>query len=127
MKSCLKLSPPSSPPSRDDPAYARCPPPASRPPYKRKAVSFCREGEEQVFIADDWDRTPAEVTQKLSYQDVLELKQLQLSLPRASQPPDPLARPHTQVEYLRRVPIGLMPLLPETTGSPVTTPPSEPS
>ncbi|KZT25168.1 hypothetical protein NEOLEDRAFT_1065808, partial [Neolentinus lepideus HHB14362 ss-1] len=124
MKSCLKYSPPASPPSACPPT----PSPSARPSYKRKAVSFRNEGEVQVFVADEWDRTPAEVTQKLSYQDVLELKQLQLSLPRAPQPPDPLnPRPHTQVEYLRRVPIGLMPLLPESASSPTADPsPSSP-
>ncbi|EPQ56688.1 hypothetical protein GLOTRDRAFT_121058 [Gloeophyllum trabeum ATCC 11539] len=132
MKSCLKHSPPSSPLSRDggdaashsDPCSPR--PTPSRPSYKRKSVSFCDQGQEEVFIADEWDRTPAEVTQKLSYQDVLELKQLQLSLPHAPQPPDPFSpRPHTHVEYLRRVPIRLMPLLPETESSPARTPPAE--
>ena len=37
----------------------------------RKTVSFCGGDElEEVFFADEWDRTPAAVTPKLSYQCV---------------------------------------------------------
>ena len=32
----------------------------------RKSVSFCQD--EEYFEADDWDRTPAPVAPKLSYQ-----------------------------------------------------------
>ncbi|TEB20029.1 hypothetical protein FA13DRAFT_1592310, partial [Coprinellus micaceus] len=46
---------------------------------------------ETVFVADEWDRTPTEPARKLSYQDLLELKEIQRSLPRANQPPDHLA------------------------------------
>ncbi|CAL1715314.1 unnamed protein product [Somion occarium] len=64
------------------------PGPDTRPSI-RKAVSFCSEDEglEEVFEADDWDRSPIPMTPRLSYQDILELKQLQLNLPRA--PPSP--------------------------------------
>ncbi|OBZ73575.1 hypothetical protein A0H81_05998 [Grifola frondosa] len=54
----------------------------------RAAWSWCAEdgiilrGDEleEVFVADEWDRTPAPATPKLSYQDILELKQLRISL-----------------------------------------------
>ncbi|CAE6475403.1 unnamed protein product [Rhizoctonia solani] len=35
----------------------------------------------QVFFADDWDRSAVKSVSKLSYSDVLELKQLSLELP----------------------------------------------
>ena len=35
-------------------------------PALRKCVSFCQD--EEYFEADDWDRTPAPVAPKLSYQ-----------------------------------------------------------
>lgn len=39
------------------------------PPRMHKTVSFCAEEVlEEVFIADEWDRSPAPVTPKLSYQ-----------------------------------------------------------
>ncbi|EEB96746.1 hypothetical protein MPER_04069 [Moniliophthora perniciosa FA553] len=44
---------------------------------------------EEIFIADDWDRTPMEPAQPLSYKDILELKAIQRTLPRAQQLPDP--------------------------------------
>ncbi|KAF8622500.1 hypothetical protein AX15_006947 [Amanita polypyramis BW_CC] len=114
MKGCLKqLSPMPSP--QPDCACAR------------KCVAFEADGREQVFFADEWDRTPTEPTRKLSYQDLIELKEIQRSLPLANQPPDPiLGRPGRQ--YLSTVPIGLLPLLPQAdaTGnipnSPQTTP-----
>ncbi|KAG8748393.1 hypothetical protein FRC10_005940 [Ceratobasidium sp. 414] len=47
----------------------------------RKAVTFSATNS-QVFFADEWDRSAVEVVSKLSYSDVLELKQLSLdSLP----------------------------------------------
>ena len=46
-----------------------------------KTVTFSATNS-QVFFADDWDRSAVEVVSKLSYSDVLELKQLSLdSLP----------------------------------------------
>ncbi|KAE9398498.1 hypothetical protein BT96DRAFT_788300, partial [Gymnopus androsaceus JB14] len=56
----------------------------------RKHVCFCPEedGLEEVFYADIWDRTPAEPARQLSYQDILELKAIQKTLPRAQQLPD---------------------------------------
>ncbi|KAG8697546.1 hypothetical protein FRC09_007784 [Ceratobasidium sp. 395] len=51
------------------------------PSSVRKAVTFSATNS-QVFFADDWDRSAVEVVSKLSYSDVLELKQLSLdSLP----------------------------------------------
>lgn len=98
MKGCLRLS---SLPSRP---HLGC--------DKRKCVAFCPEGSEEVHLADEWDRTPA-AAQKLSYEDLLELKEIQNSLPFAPQTPDPLC-PHRYTEYLTKVPLGLVPLVPET-------------
>ncbi|QRV88914.1 hypothetical protein RhiJN_16932 [Ceratobasidium sp. AG-Ba] len=51
------------------------------PSSARKSVTFSATNS-QVFFADDWDRSAVEVVSKLSYSDVLELKQLSLdSLP----------------------------------------------
>ncbi|KJA18066.1 hypothetical protein HYPSUDRAFT_98066, partial [Hypholoma sublateritium FD-334 SS-4] len=77
----------------------------------RKCVAFGAEGSEEVHTADEWDRTPTEPARKLTYQDLLELKEIQRSLPRANQPCDLLSgRPSRH--YLSAVPIGLLPLLP---------------
>ncbi|TBU41010.1 hypothetical protein BD309DRAFT_869119 [Dichomitus squalens] len=99
LKSCLKLTPPITPdlsaaPSpctsgRTSPSLAsdidsRC------SSAGRKTVSFCGGNElEEIFFADEWDRTPAAVTPKLSYQDILELKQLRINLPYSPPPPPP--------------------------------------
>ncbi|KAI0077740.1 hypothetical protein K474DRAFT_1047976 [Panus rudis PR-1116 ss-1] len=94
MKSCLKQTPPVTPTlsTSGTPEMSRCASPDMRPPSIRKSVSFCREEEglEEVFEADDWDRSPTPMTPRLSYQDILELKQLRLTLPRA--PPSPSYR-----------------------------------
>ncbi|KAG8729986.1 hypothetical protein FRC11_007589 [Ceratobasidium sp. 423] len=70
-----------------------------------KSVTFSATNS-QVFFADDWDRSAVEVVSKLSYSDVLELKQLSLeSLPRdrhASMGLSPL---------LSHVPLTLCPLV----------------
>ncbi|KAM6496665.1 hypothetical protein JOM56_007138 [Amanita muscaria] len=101
MKGCLKL--PSPIPS---PALPDC-------LHSRKCVAFEAEGTEQVFFADEWDRTPTEPTRRLSYQDLMELKEIQCSLPLANQPPDPVTgRPGRH--YLSNVPISLLPLLPSS-------------
>ncbi|XP_006462237.1 hypothetical protein AGABI2DRAFT_179079 [Agaricus bisporus var. bisporus H97] len=100
MKGCLKLP-------------SRAPSPTSC--SVQKHVVFDDEGSEQVFFADEWDRTPAEPARNLSYQDILELKQIQRSLPRAIQPANGSGTSH----FLSNVPIGLLPLLPESdTASP---------
>ncbi|KZT07521.1 uncharacterized protein LAESUDRAFT_113462 [Laetiporus sulphureus 93-53] len=106
-KGCLKHSPPQTPelshspwttPSasgRTSPAPSQCAGPFTRPPL-RKNVSFCEDSTlEEVFFADEWDRSPAPVTPKLSYSDVLELKQLLVSLPRAPPPPPTPRQPFT--------------------------------
>ncbi|KAB5595007.1 hypothetical protein CTheo_1640 [Ceratobasidium theobromae] len=72
-----------------------------------KTVTFSATNS-QVFFADDWDRSAVEVVSKLSYSDVLELKQLSLeSLPsdrHASMGLSPL---------LSHVPLTLCPLAAE--------------
>lgn len=80
-KSCLKES-----------SFTPSPEPAERgdvsPIYteRRKSVTFSMKGEEdiqeEVFYADEWDRSPIEATPKLTYRDVLELMELRLSIPR---------------------------------------------
>ncbi|KAF8211068.1 hypothetical protein K438DRAFT_1446180, partial [Mycena galopus ATCC 62051] len=110
MKSCLKT--PSLPGSPD--------PNNIGGPY-RKCVAFNAAGSEEIHWADEWDRTPTEPAKKLSYQELLELKEIQQSLPHAPQPLDPL-RPAKQL--LSGVPIGLLPLASvETATSPVSPPP----
>ncbi|KAI0698343.1 hypothetical protein BC835DRAFT_1413115 [Cytidiella melzeri] len=54
---------------------------ASSQEHKRKSVTFT-EGEEEVFYVDDWDRSPAQVVERLTYKDVYELKELRITLPR---------------------------------------------
>ncbi|KAG0696001.1 hypothetical protein DFH29DRAFT_813588 [Suillus ampliporus] len=120
MKSCLKTSPSHSGAATPVDSDADC----------KKHVVFSEEGSEQVFQADEWDRTPTEISQRLSYEDVLELKMIQRSLPRAQQQHDPLSsRPYSGV-FLRHVPIPLLPLNPTTVSaspSPASTPSSPPS
>ncbi|KAJ7303020.1 hypothetical protein DFH08DRAFT_640571, partial [Mycena albidolilacea] len=113
MKSCLKGA---SLPGSPDPNH-----------LFRKCVAFNAEGSEEVHWADEWDRTPTEPATKLSYQELLELKEIQQSLPHASQPADPL-RPAKQL--LSMVPIGLLPLAAQdstsTSSSPASPPPQSP-
>ncbi|KAG2147846.1 uncharacterized protein EDB93DRAFT_1085302, partial [Suillus bovinus] len=115
MKSCLK-SPShsgSATPVESDTDDGTC----------KKHVAF---GTEQVFEADEWDRTPTEIAQRLSYEDVLELKMIQRSLPRAQQSHDPLSsRPYSGV-FLRNVPIPLLPLNPTTVSASPSSPPVSP-
>ncbi|KAJ8094876.1 hypothetical protein PM082_010089 [Marasmius tenuissimus] len=87
----------------------------SSPHNKSAHVSWCNKddgGLEHVHTADDWDRTAVQpARQPLSYGDILELKAIQRSLPRAEQPPDPFSgKPGTH--YLSKVPIALLPLGP---------------
>ncbi|KAJ7435168.1 hypothetical protein B0H11DRAFT_685392 [Mycena galericulata] len=112
MKSCLKC--PSIPGS----------PAPEHSSLGRKCVVFGEEGSEEVHWADEWDRTPTEPARKLSYQELLELKEIQRSLPHAPQPPD--LRPGKQL--LSTVPIGLLPLAAESPTSPVSpaSPPQSP-
>ncbi|KAJ7498120.1 hypothetical protein B0H11DRAFT_833037 [Mycena galericulata] len=112
MKSCLKC--PSVPGS----------PAPEHSSLGRKCVVFGEEGSEEVHWADEWDRTPTEPARKLSYQELLELKEIQRSLPHAPQPPD--LRPGKQL--LSTVPIGLLPLAAESPTSPASpaSPPQSP-
>ncbi|KAF5362456.1 hypothetical protein D9756_002736 [Leucocoprinus leucothites] len=107
MKGCLKQSSRAPSPTADHPS----------PSSAAKHVAFDPHSLEQVFFADEWDRTPAEPARNLSYQDILELKEIQRSLPRAIQPADLIgSRPASH--YLSNVPIGLLPLLPESDNTP---------
>ncbi|TFK39537.1 hypothetical protein BDQ12DRAFT_603985, partial [Crucibulum laeve] len=106
MKGCLKLS--SHPPSPD----SGCPTPNSA----RKCVVFDAQGLEKVYTADEWDRTPTEPARKLSYQDLLELKEIQRSLPRANQLADPISGKQAS-HILSAVPVVLLPLLSESESS----------
>ncbi|EKM50110.1 uncharacterized protein PHACADRAFT_264657 [Phanerochaete carnosa HHB-10118-sp] len=87
VKSCLKTTPPYTPlldSAAASPSGSGSRSPATcngQVPALRKYVSFCQD--EEYFQADDWDRTPAPVAPKLSYQEILELKQILKSLPRA--------------------------------------------
>ena len=132
IKSCLKSSPShsgASTPSSDDSALFG----------SKKHVAFREDGTEEVYEADEWDRTPAEI-QRLSYEyvtrlfsplthsldsrDVLELKMLQRELPRAEQPIDALSsKPFANV-FLSHVPIPLLPLNPTTICASQSTPPN---
>ncbi|KAI0664407.1 hypothetical protein C8Q70DRAFT_930374 [Cubamyces menziesii] len=97
LKSCLKITPPITPDlsAASSPCGSGRTSPSltsdggsSASSCGRKTVAFCPEDDlEEVFWADEWDRTPAAVTPKLSYQDILELKQLRISLPYSPPPP----------------------------------------
>ncbi|GJJ11371.1 hypothetical protein Clacol_005603 [Clathrus columnatus] len=58
----------------------------------KKRVSFDGPELVKVFEADEWDRTPAQVTLKLTYRDVAELRELNISLVQ----PGPLAMERTK-------------------------------
>ncbi|TFK68736.1 hypothetical protein BDN72DRAFT_653317 [Pluteus cervinus] len=106
MKGCLKMSSRSSSPGLE------C------PHHPRKCVAFGADGSEVVYVADEWDRTPAEPARHLSYQDLLELKEIQRSLPLANQPSDPMTgKPASH--YCSAVPIGLLPLCSESNPAPM--------
>ena len=76
MKSCLKVTPPYTPlldSSFGSPSGSGSASPTAESvqlPTLRKRVSFCHDHLEEYFEADDWDRTPAPVAPKLSYQCV---------------------------------------------------------
>jgi len=77
----------------------------SRHPQRHKTVSFpagtalCTN----VHEADEWDRSPVAATRKLTYQDILELKEMQIAL---------LKNTPAFPQLLSTVPVGLVPLLP---------------
>ncbi|KIP03439.1 hypothetical protein PHLGIDRAFT_37440 [Phlebiopsis gigantea 11061_1 CR5-6] len=178
MKSCLKVTPPYTPlldSSFGSPSGSRSASPTAdsmQLPTLRKRVSFCHDHLEEYFEADDWDRTPAPVAPKLSYQEILELKEIMKSLPRApssssrqpfsstsiprsisppsqSNPPFPISRfaaapsltpskwknrddSRSTVDpeilpYLDSVPIRLLPLLPPTQETPISSSPQSAS
>ena len=80
LKSCLKITPPITPDlsAASSPCGSGRTSPSltsdggsSASSCGRKTVAFCPEDDlEEVFWADEWDRTPAAVTPKLSYQYV---------------------------------------------------------
>ncbi|KAF9074866.1 hypothetical protein BDP27DRAFT_1359111 [Rhodocollybia butyracea] len=74
-----------------------------------------------------WDRTPTEPAGHLSYQDILELKAIQRTLPRAQQLPDMYTGKPAH-HFLQHVPIGLLPLTDQSSPSisPLSTPHSTP-
>jgi len=114
MKGCLKLNPVNggcytpTPSSTSDAASTT--PTQAHAQTHRKCVAFCGDGSETVYTADEWDRTPARPARKLSYEDLLELEEIQLSLPRANQLPDTITGRPGKL-FLSRVPIVLLPLL----------------
>ncbi|KAG6847993.1 hypothetical protein H0H93_004317 [Arthromyces matolae] len=75
----------------------------------------------------DLDVHGARVTHNLD-RDLLELKEIQRSLPRAQQLPDPVSG-RVPSQFLQQVPIGLLPLLPDSSASPspTVTPPPTPT
>ncbi|KAF9499357.1 hypothetical protein BDN71DRAFT_174702 [Pleurotus eryngii] len=121
MKGCLKYSSCTPMPSPGLPPAPPCTPTHSSDACqsRRKCVAFSMSALEEIYVADEWDRTPTEPARHLSYSDLLELKEIQRSLPLADQPADPFThKPGSQ--YLSHVPIKLLPLLPES--SSCTTP-----
>ncbi|KLO08041.1 hypothetical protein SCHPADRAFT_1001191 [Schizopora paradoxa] len=106
MKSCLK--------QRDVAA-------TSKRPCCSRTVSFRGQDLDEIHPADDWDRSPVDVNTKLSYDDILELKQMQIEIRRAcarSQGNDAGQRPFLNI------PIPILPLLPSTSAPPLSKPPS---
>ncbi|KAL4252898.1 hypothetical protein ABKN59_003560 [Abortiporus biennis] len=91
IKSCLKQTPPVTPnlSAYGTPCESRSGSPEARAlSAARKAVSFCSdEVLEEIFEADEWDRSPAPMTPRLTYQDVLELKALRLTPPHPTPSP----------------------------------------
>lgn len=108
LKSCLKITPPITP----DLSAASSPCGSGRTspaPHSdggssvgsggRKTVSFCSQEElEEIYFADEWDRSPAAVTPKLSYQYVL-VSPFLFFLQRCS-PPLPTLLPSRMVRCL---------------------------
>ncbi|EJD07357.1 uncharacterized protein FOMMEDRAFT_16057 [Fomitiporia mediterranea MF3/22] len=131
MKSCLKPSrvsvSTSTAPASSSSAHSS---PGSslkfdaRPQWKRN-VSFREKSEDEIHTADDWDRSPVDVAAKLTYGDILELKQMQVDTARDCARAQVAAG--ATPRYLTNVPLGLLPLLPETSGGPgATAPPTTP-
>lgn len=116
MKGCLVHHP------NNLPSAALASPPKRPKNVQRKSVSFCgsSQAEEQekveVYVADDWDRTPCQITPKLSYKDILELYELKLSVPRSSSDKSGSGQPLPTL--LEGVPVALLPLLSDETPTP---------
>lgn len=77
MKSCLKCTTDSqhsygSPPDSPSEPGSDCDVTSSSM-QRQKSVAFCEIGEEDIFYVDDWDRSPAAVTERLTYQYVVTL------------------------------------------------------
>ena len=64
MKGCLKYSPAPSPGVPE----AQQPPSSSASCHHHKCVAFGADGSEEIYTADEWDRTPTEPARKLTYQ-----------------------------------------------------------
>jgi hypothetical protein len=62
-------TPPLIPPETPSLAIKRRPPPSlSDECLARRCVHFCSELVDKIYVADEWDRSPAEVTPRLTYQ-----------------------------------------------------------
>ncbi|KAL1748188.1 hypothetical protein HDZ31DRAFT_30269 [Schizophyllum fasciatum] len=107
MKSCLKL-----------PTPLPSPTPSGRSTPK-KCVAFCEDSDFEVHDADDWDRTPMQPSKKLSYQEIIELKEITRGLPLADQPSCFVTGRPSQ-RRLSAVPITLLPLLPDSNTTPAS-------
>ncbi|KAL5492212.1 hypothetical protein ACEPAI_3659 [Sanghuangporus weigelae] len=115
MKSCLKCSDPHSDHPVPGPSNRQSTP---RPKCTHRVSFKC---EDEVHTADDWDRTPVDVAHKLSYEDILELKELQVAAAKACARAS--AASGVTPKYLSNVPLGLLPLLPDTSNTAAATSP----
>ena len=62
-------TPPLIPPDAPSLAAKRRPPPTLTDEcLSRRCVHFCNEIVDKIFVADEWDRSPADVTPRLTYQ-----------------------------------------------------------
>ncbi|KAI0793839.1 hypothetical protein C8Q74DRAFT_1215322 [Fomes fomentarius] len=123
LKSCLKVTPPITP--ERSVASSPCTSGRTSPSIMsdsgssvgsggRKTVSFCSDDElEEVFWADEWDRSPAAVTPKLSYQFASTASHTPSKWKNRSEPQRPGIDPDI-LPYLDAVPIRLLPLLPQS-------------
>ncbi|KDR67733.1 hypothetical protein GALMADRAFT_258022 [Galerina marginata CBS 339.88] len=79
MKGCLKTPSPLPTPSTERTSFYSSPNNSSTSTATsststeahhshRKCVAFGAEGSEEVYTADEWDRTPTEPARKLTYQ-----------------------------------------------------------
>ncbi|KAL5537101.1 hypothetical protein ACEPAF_924 [Sanghuangporus sanghuang] len=115
MKSCLKCH-------SDHPVPGPSNLQSTPRPKCTHRVSF--RCEDEVHTADDWDRTPVDVAHKLSYEDILELKEMQVAAAKACARAS--AASGVTPKYLSNVPLGLLPLLPDTSNAAAATSPTSP-